>query len=133
MKSLSLQDGKGSKKICSGDEKLETLPGPLFEMSMSGHSYNIYNAAQAVARALHMMYEESISKYRSRVAGGRSAAWNLHPWEVIAQQNTDFHSCLNSNIRTHTFIIMYSLYYWSAFKKPFYRVLIMVLFYVQVR
>nr|XP_020663091.1 vomeronasal type-2 receptor 26-like [Pogona vitticeps] len=82
LKSLSLQDGKGSKKICSGDEKLETLPGPLFGMSMSGHSYNIYNAAQAVARALHMMYEESISKYRSRVAGGRSAAWNLHPWEL---------------------------------------------------
>uniref|UniRef100_A0ABM5GQ13 Vomeronasal type-2 receptor 26-like n=1 Tax=Pogona vitticeps TaxID=103695 RepID=A0ABM5GQ13_9SAUR len=77
LKSLSLQEGGETQKLCSGDEKLETLPGPLFEMSMSGHSYNIYNAAQAVARALYMMYEESISKYRSRVAGGRAVFPNL--------------------------------------------------------
>ncbi|KAH0626207.1 hypothetical protein JD844_001044 [Phrynosoma platyrhinos] len=31
-------------KICSGEERLESLPGCLFEMNMSGHSYNIYNA-----------------------------------------------------------------------------------------
>ncbi|KAL8176412.1 UNVERIFIED_CONTAM: hypothetical protein K2H54_033633 [Gekko kuhli] len=45
-----------SKKSCTGEEKLETLPGPLFEMSMTGQSYSIYNAVYAVAHAFHTMH-----------------------------------------------------------------------------
>uniref|UniRef100_A0A8D2KRH9 G-protein coupled receptors family 3 profile domain-containing protein n=1 Tax=Varanus komodoensis TaxID=61221 RepID=A0A8D2KRH9_VARKO len=51
------------KETCSGDEKLDSLPGTFFEMKMTGHSYNIYNAAYAVAYALHTNYESS-SKHR---------------------------------------------------------------------
>ncbi|XP_033030197.1 vomeronasal type-2 receptor 26-like [Lacerta agilis] len=38
---------------CTGEERLQNLPGPFFEMSMTGHSYSIYNAVQALANSLH--------------------------------------------------------------------------------
>uniref|UniRef100_A0A670J7R5 G-protein coupled receptors family 3 profile domain-containing protein n=1 Tax=Podarcis muralis TaxID=64176 RepID=A0A670J7R5_PODMU len=41
-----------NEEICSGEEKLETLPASVFEMSMTGHSYSVYTAAFAIAHAL---------------------------------------------------------------------------------
>ncbi|XP_069859362.1 vomeronasal type-2 receptor 116-like [Dipodomys merriami] len=40
---------------CAHDASLEWLPGHIFDMTMSGHSYNIYNAVYTVAQALHEM------------------------------------------------------------------------------
>ncbi|XP_053120310.1 vomeronasal type-2 receptor 26-like [Hemicordylus capensis] len=49
--------------ICTGEEKLERLPAAFFEMSMTGHSYSIYNAIYAVAHALHAL---SSSRFKQR-------------------------------------------------------------------
>ncbi|XP_053117141.1 vomeronasal type-2 receptor 26-like [Hemicordylus capensis] len=67
--------------VCTGNERLENLPGPVFEMSMTGHSYCIYNAAYAVAHALHAM-DSSRSKSRAMVGGRRRDIQDLHPWQL---------------------------------------------------
>ncbi|XP_070586503.1 vomeronasal type-2 receptor 26-like [Erythrolamprus reginae] len=43
------------ENICNGKENLESLPGTLFEMDMTGHSYSIYNAVHVIAHALHAL------------------------------------------------------------------------------
>ncbi|XP_013927384.1 PREDICTED: vomeronasal type-2 receptor 26-like [Thamnophis sirtalis] len=48
-----LQKGE---KPCTGKENLQNVPAYLFETSMTGESYNIYNAIYAVAHAFHAMH-----------------------------------------------------------------------------
>ncbi|XP_007442942.1 vomeronasal type-2 receptor 26-like [Python bivittatus] len=55
--------GDNQMTYCTGDEKLANIPGPLFEMQMTGQSYSIYNAVYAVAHAFHAMYS-SRAKHR---------------------------------------------------------------------
>ncbi|KAL8176415.1 UNVERIFIED_CONTAM: hypothetical protein K2H54_033676 [Gekko kuhli] len=55
--SLGNHDVHGhNKEKCTGEEKLDTIPETLFEMSMTGHSYNVYNAVYAAAHVLHTIY-----------------------------------------------------------------------------
>uniref|UniRef100_A0ACB8EVZ1 Uncharacterized protein n=1 Tax=Sphaerodactylus townsendi TaxID=933632 RepID=A0ACB8EVZ1_9SAUR len=49
--------------ICTGEEKLESLSGLIFEMTMTRHSYSIYRAVYAVAHAVHAM-QSLHSKHR---------------------------------------------------------------------
>ncbi|XP_054850008.1 vomeronasal type-2 receptor 26-like [Eublepharis macularius] len=58
-----------NKRICTGEEKLENVPGILFEMDMTGHSYNVYNAAYAVAHAFHAIYVSRSIKRRFKDGG----------------------------------------------------------------
>nr|XP_056720329.1 vomeronasal type-2 receptor 26-like [Euleptes europaea] len=70
-----------NEKMCTGEEKLEKLPGILFEMRMVGHSYNVYNAAYAVAHSLNAFYLSRL-KHRRLSEGGRKAFENLQPWQL---------------------------------------------------
>ncbi|XP_077774157.1 vomeronasal type-2 receptor 26-like [Podarcis muralis] len=77
----SLSNSTGPADTCTGEELLESLPAPFFEMSMTGHSYSIYNAVYALAHALHISYSsEAISK---RTKGGdRLSSQNVEPWQL---------------------------------------------------
>nr|XP_056720336.1 vomeronasal type-2 receptor 26-like [Euleptes europaea] len=70
-----------SKKMCTGEEKLDSIPLILFEMHMTGHSYNVYNAVYAVAHALHAIYIFK-SKYRTTEEVRRPEFYNLPPWKL---------------------------------------------------
>lgn len=82
-------------KICSLEEKLESLPGPVFEMSMTGHSYGIYNAVFAIAHALHL----SQSKYRT-TAVRKQILQDLPPWQVMSPQWNHLVCTSNENMKT---------------------------------
>ncbi|KAH0626261.1 hypothetical protein JD844_001156 [Phrynosoma platyrhinos] len=68
-------------KICTGEEKLESLASSIFEMKMTSHSYSIYNAIYALAHALNAI-NLSASKHRTRREGGKSHLLNLKPWQI---------------------------------------------------
>ncbi|KAM3823784.1 vomeronasal type-2 receptor 26-like [Vipera latastei] len=63
-----------SGRLCTGKEKLESLPATIFEMKMTAHSYCIYNAVHAVAHALHVMY---LSHSKQRQIGKKEQQKNL--------------------------------------------------------
>ncbi|XP_066486300.1 vomeronasal type-2 receptor 26-like [Tiliqua scincoides] len=72
-----------SNDHCTGQEKLDQLPGLMFEMSMTGQSYSIYNAVHATAHALHKMhtFRSRLGTMMDRVRFGPADfhAWQLHP------------------------------------------------------
>ncbi|XP_066486377.1 vomeronasal type-2 receptor 26-like [Tiliqua scincoides] len=73
--------GEVNGDICTGEEKLENLPGVIFEMRMTGHSYSIYNAVYVLAHALHAM-SSSQHSHRMMVAGEKLALQNQQSWQV---------------------------------------------------
>lgn len=85
LKNSSMMKGEKKDISCTGKEKLESLPGPLFEMSMTGYSYSIYNAVHAIAHALHAMYETRI-KHQTWVTGRKMELGTPQPWQVIGLQ-----------------------------------------------
>ncbi|XP_060110723.1 vomeronasal type-2 receptor 26-like [Heteronotia binoei] len=72
---------KNNQNICSGQEQLETLPSSAFELSMTSHSHNIYNAIYAVSHGLHAM-NLFASKHRGMVTGRRWRFPKLQLWQL---------------------------------------------------
>ncbi|XP_060089045.1 vomeronasal type-2 receptor 26-like [Heteronotia binoei] len=66
---------------CTEKEDIETLPPFLFEMSMTGNSYNVYNAVYSVAHALHAMY--TFASRRATMGNGKRLL-DVQPWQILA-------------------------------------------------
>ncbi|XP_058038412.1 vomeronasal type-2 receptor 26-like [Ahaetulla prasina] len=67
-------------KLCTGEERLENLPKSVFDTTMTGQSYSIYNAVYAVTYALQALFSP---KHRTRTEVGSEMsltqkAWQLH-------------------------------------------------------
>ncbi|XP_032092494.1 vomeronasal type-2 receptor 26-like [Thamnophis elegans] len=71
-------------RICTEEMKLEDLPGPAFEMEMTGHSYSVYNAVYAVAHALQALYTLGYNRRKTMMSKNPDLphlqAWQLHPF-----------------------------------------------------
>ncbi|XP_048190450.1 vomeronasal type-2 receptor 116-like [Perognathus longimembris pacificus] len=74
---------------CPRDASLDWLPGHIFDMTMSGDSYNIYNAVYAVAQALHemLLHQAEVQTMGNRKEAVPSPA-QLHPF----LKNIHFHN-----------------------------------------
>ncbi|XP_048372777.1 vomeronasal type-2 receptor 26-like [Sphaerodactylus townsendi] len=75
------QEQMDINNTCTGEERPESLPGHLFPMSMTGHSYSIYNAVYAIAHALHTLCS-SRSNLRPMAGGQMKESQELQPWQV---------------------------------------------------
>ncbi|XP_054836274.1 vomeronasal type-2 receptor 26-like [Eublepharis macularius] len=65
---------------CTGKENIENLTPAVFEMSMTGNSYNIYNAVYSVAHALHVTY--SFGSKHARMGNGKRLL-DIQPWQGL--------------------------------------------------
>ncbi|KAM6451847.1 vomeronasal type-2 receptor 26-like [Liasis olivaceus] len=70
------------KDTCTGEERLEDIPGTLFEMHLTGHSYSIYNAVYVLAQALHVL-SFLRSNHRRLVRHKLSEDEDIQPWKRL--------------------------------------------------
>lgn len=67
---------------CTREEKLESIPGNYFEMSMTAQSYSIYNAVHIIAHALHAWYSARLKFRTMPDKEDLMGPANLQPWQV---------------------------------------------------
>ncbi|KAK9408954.1 type-2 vomeronasal receptor [Crotalus adamanteus] len=84
------------EKPCTGKENLHNLPTYTFETSMTGESYNIYNAVYALAHALHAMYgsgaQPVMMKHEKKIS-------NVESWQILYYlRNVQFNNSVGDEI-----------------------------------
>ncbi|KAG8140915.1 hypothetical protein E2320_003538, partial [Naja naja] len=67
---------------CTGKERIQDIPGALFEMELSGHSYSIYNAVYELGQALQALFLLR-SKHRHFLTHKSSDYEKSQPWQVL--------------------------------------------------
>ncbi|XP_077169351.1 vomeronasal type-2 receptor 26-like [Paroedura picta] len=83
---------------CTEQERLETVPAPFFEMSMTDPSYRIYNAVYALAHALHIL-DSSRAKHRAVDNGDNQDSLNVQPWKLhTLLQRTAFNNSAGGKV-----------------------------------
>lgn len=76
------RENEDNPNRCTGTEKLESLPGPFFEMSMTAQSYCIYIAVHTIAHTLHALNSARL-KYRKMLWNANSLGLlKWRPWQV---------------------------------------------------
>ncbi|XP_070591683.1 vomeronasal type-2 receptor 26-like [Erythrolamprus reginae] len=84
------------EKPCTGKENLQTLPSYVFETSMDGESYNIYNAVFAVAHALHAKYGSGERPITLRL-GKRISS--VQSWQIVTYlRNVKFNTSAGEEV-----------------------------------
>uniref|UniRef100_A0A670ZN52 G-protein coupled receptors family 3 profile domain-containing protein n=1 Tax=Pseudonaja textilis TaxID=8673 RepID=A0A670ZN52_PSETE len=63
------------------EQRIQDIPGVLFEMKLSGHSYSIYNAVYVLAQALQALFLLR-SKHRHLLRHKSSDYEESQPWEI---------------------------------------------------
>ncbi|XP_029140052.1 vomeronasal type-2 receptor 26-like [Protobothrops mucrosquamatus] len=83
-------------KQCTGKEDLQNLPSYIFEVSMMGKSYNIYNAIYAVAHALHAICGSGARPAMMRL--GKKIS-NVQSWQILPYlKNVQFNNSAGDEI-----------------------------------
>ncbi|XP_032092358.1 vomeronasal type-2 receptor 26-like [Thamnophis elegans] len=67
--------------MCTGEENLESLPNAIFDTTMTGQSYSIYNAVYAVGNALRAVLSPRF-KYKVMAANERLVTVNQEAWQL---------------------------------------------------
>ncbi|XP_058038434.1 vomeronasal type-2 receptor 26-like [Ahaetulla prasina] len=78
--SSDITDGN-AERICTGEEKLETLPNSIFDTTINGQSYSVYNAVFAVAHALKAMRSSKL-KGRQKMNERKWKLFLQSPWQL---------------------------------------------------
>uniref|UniRef100_A0A8C6VHB2 G-protein coupled receptors family 3 profile domain-containing protein n=1 Tax=Naja naja TaxID=35670 RepID=A0A8C6VHB2_NAJNA len=98
------------RRVCTGEENLDTLPSSVFDGKMTGFSYSIYNAAYSVAHALHAAYTWESQRGLKRGREKPHLHLSVKPWQVIIifrssllVHKTDLHS-----FKIHQLLLMIS-------------------------
>ncbi|XP_015266972.1 PREDICTED: vomeronasal type-2 receptor 26-like [Gekko japonicus] len=69
-------------ETCTWEDSLDSLPQAFFEISMTGHSYSIYNAVYYVAHALHALYASSSNNKPMENRDRLMPLLSVQPWQL---------------------------------------------------
>ncbi|KAF7234586.1 hypothetical protein EYD10_18385 [Varanus komodoensis] len=84
------------ERRCTGNEKVEEVSAFGFDMTMSSHSYSVYNGIYSVAHVLHIF---SLSGAKHGMEGEGQRLLSIQPWELLAPlRNVHFNNSAGEEV-----------------------------------